>query len=82
MNVIQGVDTAGWKWNRLLDVVVTILKYKKSTIDHSIYINVFYDGIESQLTVSTDNVIDTNNTETEFTELRRVFEEYFGIKVQ
>ena len=41
MNGIQGANPAGRKWNRLLDAVVTILKYKKITIDHAIYIKVF-----------------------------------------
>ena len=36
----------------------------------------------SYLTVSTDNVINTTNNATSFYELRRVFEEYFEIKVQ
>ena len=36
MNVIKGTNPAGRKWNRLLDAVVTILKYKKSTIYHAI----------------------------------------------
>ena len=40
MNGIQGTNLAGRQWNRLLDAVVTILKYKKSTIDHAIYIKV------------------------------------------
>ena len=52
------------KRNRLLDAVVTIIKYKKSTIDHDINIKVFTHGTVSYLTVSTDNVInDTNNKE-------------------
>ena len=38
MNVIQGTNTAVRQWNRLLDAVVTILEYKKSTIDQAIYI--------------------------------------------
>ena len=41
MNEIQGTKPAGIQWNRLLGAVVTILKYKKSTIYHSIYIKVF-----------------------------------------
>ena len=36
MNGIQGTKPTGIQWNRLLDVVVSILKYKKSTIDHAI----------------------------------------------
>ena len=41
MNGIQGTNTDGRQWNRLLDAVVTIIKYKNSTIDHAIYINLF-----------------------------------------
>ena len=41
MNGIQGTKPAGRQWNRLLDVVVTIIKYKKSTIYHAIYIKFF-----------------------------------------
>ena len=51
MNVILGTKPAGRQWNRLLDAVVTILEYKKSTIDHDIYIKVFDDGTVSYLTV-------------------------------
>ena len=36
----------------------------------------------SYITVSTDDVINTTNNETSFTELRRVFEEDFEMKVQ
>ena len=36
MNVIQGTKPAGRQWNRLLDAVVTILRYKNITIDHAI----------------------------------------------
>ena len=36
MNVIQGTKQSGRKWNIILDVVVTIIKYKEITIDHSI----------------------------------------------
>ena len=61
MNVIQGTKPAGRQWNRLLDTVVTILEYKKSTIDHAIYIKVFDDGTVSYLTVSTDDVLNTTN---------------------
>ena len=77
MNGIQGTKPAGRKWNRLLDAVVTILEYKKSTIDHAIYINVFDDDTVSYLTVSTDDVLNTTNNENEFPELTRVFKEHF-----
>ena len=59
-----------------------MIKYKRSTIDHAIYIKVFSDVTVSYLTVSTDNFLNTANNETSFTELRRVFEESFGIKLQ
>ena len=36
----------------------------------------------SCLTVSTDDVINTNNNNTSFTELTRVFEEHFEMKFQ
>ena len=59
--------------NRILDAVVTILKYNKSTIDHNIFIKFLYDGTVSNITVSSDNVINTNDNETAFPELRSFF---------
>ena len=53
------------------------MKYKKITIDHDIYIKVFSDETVSYITVSTDDILNTTNNETAFTEIRRVFEEYF-----
>ena len=47
------------QWNRLLDSVVIIIKYKKITIDHVIYILFFSDGIVSYHTVTNDDVINT-----------------------
>ena len=67
---------------RLLDAVVTIIKYNKSTIDHDIYKKLFSDVTVSYLKAYTDDVLNTTNNETEFTELRRVLEEYFETKVQ
>ena len=62
MHGIQGTKPDGRQWNRLLDEVVTILEYKKITIDHDIYIKVFTDGTVSYITVSTDDVLnDTTN---------------------
>ena len=58
------------------------MEYKKNTTYNSIYIKVFYDRIMLYLTVSTDDVINTNNNYTAFTELRTVFEKDFEIKVQ
>ena len=82
MNGIQGTKPDGRQWNRLLDVVVTILSYKNITIDHSIYIKVFTDDTVSYLTVSTDDVLNTTNNENAFPELKRVFKEDFEMKVQ
>ena len=74
MNGIQGTKPAGRQWNILLDAAVTMINYKKSTIDHAIYIKVFSDVTVSYLTVSTDDVLNTNNNENAFTEPRRVFQ--------
>ena len=62
--------------------MVPILKYNKSTIDHSIYIKFFSDGTVNYLKFSTDDVINTTNNETSFTELTRVFEEHYDMKLQ
>ena len=59
MNVIQGTKSPGIQWNRLLDAVVKILKYNKSTIYHDIYIKVFNNVKMSYITVSTDVIINT-----------------------
>ena len=75
-------STNGRQWNILLDALVTILKYNKSTIDHAIYIKVFTDGNVSYVTVSTDDVLDTNNNENAFPELTIVSKEHFEMKVQ
>ena len=48
-----------------------MIKYKKSTIDHDIYIKVFFDGTVSYLTVSTDDVVNNSNNETVFNEPKR-----------
>ena len=82
MNGIHGTKPARLQWNRILYAVVTILKYKKRTIYYAIYIKVLYDGTVSYITVSTDYILNTNNNETAFPELRRVFEEHFEMKVQ
>ena len=36
MNGINVTKPSGWQWNRILDAVITILKYNKITIDHAI----------------------------------------------
>ena len=81
MNLIQGTKPAGIQYNRLLDAVVTIIKYKKSIIDHDIYINFFIDGTVSYLTVYT-YVLNNTNNKTAFPELTRVFTEHFEMKLQ
>ena len=63
MNGIQGTKPVGRQWNKLLYEVVTIIKYKKIKIDHAIYIKVFTDVTVYYLTVSTDDVINTNNND-------------------
>ena len=77
MNGIQGTNPSGRQWNRLLDAVVTIINYKKITIDNAIYIKVFADGTVSYLTVSTDDVLNTTNNDNIFPELTRFFKEHF-----
>ena len=81
MNGIQETKPAGLQFNRLLDVLVTIIKHKKGTIDNDIYIKVFSNVTVSYLTVSTDDVLNNTNNETSFLEFRRVFEEDFEMKV-
>ena len=82
MNKIQGTKPSRRKFNGLIYIVVKIIKYKKITIDHAIYVKVLSNVTVSYLTVSPDDVLNTTNNETSFTELRRVFEEAFQIKVQ
>ena len=64
MNRIQGTKSARQQLNRLIDAVVTIIKYKKITIDHAIYIKFLTDITVSYLTVSTDYFLNTTNNET------------------
>ena len=72
MNGIQGTKPSGRKWNRLLDAVVKLFKYKRITIDHAIYIKVVTNGKVLYIKVSTDDVINTTNDETSIPELTRV----------
>ena len=60
----------------------TILKYKKGTIDHAIYIKVLSDGTVSYLMVSTGDVLKTSNKDTAFPELGWFFEDAFGVEFQ
>ena len=82
MNGIQGTKSAVRKLNQLINAVVKILKYNITTIDHAIYIKVFYYVTVSYLTVFTDDVLDTTKNGTGFPELRGFLEEIFVIKFQ
>ena len=73
MNRIQVTKPAGQKCNILLGALVTILKYKKITIDHTIYSKDFSEGTVSYLTVSTDNVINTTNNEIAYPKINKSF---------
>ena len=78
----SGKNPAGKKWNRLLDSVVTIIKYNKITIYRAIYIKVFSDGTVSYIIVSTDDVLKNTYNDKVLPELRRFFEEAFEMKFQ
>ena len=83
MDVIQVTKPDGWKIKQILDILVTVLRYNEIIIYHAIYnINLFYYGTVSHLTVSTDYVLNTNNIEIVFTELRRFLDEDFDTKFQ
>ena len=64
MNEIQATKPSRRKWNSPIDTVVTVLKYKKSTIDHVIYIKVFSDGTLYYITVYTYDVLNPTNNKT------------------
>ena len=68
MNGIHGTNPSVRQWNRILDAVVTIFKYKKSKFYHSIYIKVFTNVTVSYLTVSTDDVLNNTNNKNAFPE--------------
>ena len=70
---IQGNKPEGQQCNQLLNAVVTIIKYKIIKFYHAIYIKVISRVNVSYLTVFTDDVMNTNNYETDFLELRKVF---------
>ena len=76
MNGIQGIKTDGLKLIILLDVVFTLMIYKKITIYHSIYIKVFYDGNVPYPTVFVDDVFKNTNNMTAFPGLTRVLEDF------
>ena len=62
--------------------MVIVLKYKKIEIYRAIYIRVLYDGTVTYITVSDNSVLNTNNNKILFTEIRKLFEDAFGIKIQ
>ena len=59
-----------------------MIKYKKSTVDHSIYIEYLSDVTVYYLKLSIDDVLNTTNNDTAFPELTSVFEEHFEIIFQ
>ena len=81
MNGIQG-KIIWMKWNRLLDTVVTILKYNKRKTYHAIYIKLFSEIKVSYLTVSDYDVLNITNNGTGFPGITRVSEEDFEMKFQ
>ena len=81
MNAIQRTKSDGRQYNRILDAVVTMIKYKEIKIDHDIYIKLFTDGTVYYLTISTDDVLNNTNNGNGFPELTRVFEEHFEMKL-
>ena len=60
--------------------MVAILKYKKITIYHSIYIKGFFYGTVFYLAFCTDDVLKTTNNVTAFTELTRVLKKLLRLK--
>ena len=62
--------------------MVTIIKYNRSKIYREIYIKVFSSVTVSCLTFSSDDVLNTTNNKSSYTEPRIFFEEAFEIKVQ
>ena len=61
INRIQGTKPSGRQYNILLASVVTVLKYKKITIYHAIYIKVLSDVRVSYLTAFANDVLNTTN---------------------
>ena len=78
---VQDTKPERRQWNILLDAGVKVPKYKKVIIDNAIYIKVFSNRTTFYLIFSTDNVLNTNNNYTSFTELKKVFEVEFKIKL-
>ena len=64
MNIIKGTKQSGKQCNRIFDAVVTIIKYKKSMVYHSVYIKALSDVTVYYLIVSIDDVLNTTNNYT------------------
>ena len=79
MNIMQGTKLFGQQWNRLLDAVVTIFKYKKNKIDHDIHIKCFSDETVSYFIVFTDDLLNTTTNETASIELIWVYKEHLAM---
>ena len=79
MNGIKVTNPAGNKWNRIIDAVFTVMKYKKITTDDIIYVKVFYYGNLSYLTLSTDDYMNNTNNKTSFPELKNYFSNNLGL---
>ena len=60
--------------------MLTVLKYKKITIDYAIYIKVLYDRIVPYLTVSTYGVLNNIDNETDFSWTKKVLNNNFRLK--
>ena len=63
MNGIEGGKLSGRKLIYILDPVVTINKYNKTTIYHTIYIKILYKRNMYYITVSTDDELYATNNE-------------------
>ena len=66
MNTIEVTKPRGLQCNRLLDDTIKIIDNKKIKINHSIYVKIFSNDNLSDLTLSTDNVINISNNDEEF----------------
>ena len=61
MNGVQVKKPSGLQYNRLLDAVVTIIKYNIIKIDNAVYIKVLSGETVSYQMVSSDGVLNTTN---------------------
>ena len=80
INDIQETKPAGRQWNPLINSVIKIIIYKKSTIYHDTSIMISSYVTVSCLTVTTDNVLNIDHNETTFTELRRLLKNILILK--